>query len=240
METTPHLVVPLLLLLLVVLLLSESLVSQTGPGGPYEDTLLLLLSDHGQTQGGDHGGGTHDETDSVLVAFNLRDMKLQRDKQQPAEDLSNSANNSDIDKTSHPSSSSISCSEDGNSDGDDLLLHRLMGVGGYLDPRSPSDLQQQYPHLVPGPWCCNSSVSQIDLTPLMAYLLGVAIPFGNLGKIPPHLFKALTVDRDGGLAVQDSAEGQPGGSSAGTPASWLLQYADALRANADQVIRGVR
>jgi len=39
--------------------------------GMPRDTLLLVLSDHGQTLGGDHGGGSPDETDSVLLAVNL-------------------------------------------------------------------------------------------------------------------------------------------------------------------------
>ena len=29
-----------------------------GPGGAHEDTLLLVWGDHGQTDQGDHGGGT--------------------------------------------------------------------------------------------------------------------------------------------------------------------------------------
>lgn len=42
-----------------------------GPGGPNEHTLLLLMGDHGQTLGGDHGGSSHDETHTLLLAWNL-------------------------------------------------------------------------------------------------------------------------------------------------------------------------
>lgn len=42
-----------------------------GRGGAHEDTLLLIWGDHGQTAGGDHGGGTPAEVDSALVAVDL-------------------------------------------------------------------------------------------------------------------------------------------------------------------------
>lgn len=35
--------------------------NQSGPGGSHEDTMLLVLGDHGQTLHGDHGGGTSEE-----------------------------------------------------------------------------------------------------------------------------------------------------------------------------------
>lgn len=54
----------------------EELSQQACPGGVHEETLLVVMSDHGQTLGGDHGGGTPDEVDSILLAFNLQ--KLQK------------------------------------------------------------------------------------------------------------------------------------------------------------------
>ena len=35
--------------------------NQSGPGSLHEDTMLLVLGDHGQTLNGDHGGGTSEE-----------------------------------------------------------------------------------------------------------------------------------------------------------------------------------
>lgn len=35
--------------------------NQSGPGGLHEDTMLVVLGDHGQTLNGDHGGGTSEE-----------------------------------------------------------------------------------------------------------------------------------------------------------------------------------
>jgi len=35
--------------------------SLSKPGGTHENTLLLVMGDHGQTLNGDHGGGTAEE-----------------------------------------------------------------------------------------------------------------------------------------------------------------------------------
>lgn len=35
--------------------------SQSEPGGLHENTLLLVMGDHGQTLNGDHGGGSAEE-----------------------------------------------------------------------------------------------------------------------------------------------------------------------------------
>jgi hypothetical protein len=117
-------------------------------------------------------------------------------------------------------------------------FQRLMHTGGYMlgddaqaqncstssgsgsrdDAESAGSCQQQH-----WPWLCSSSISQIDLTPTIAHLLGVPIPFGNLGKLPPHLFAAL--------AVNSSTD------SANTLAeAWLPQYAAALNTNVHQVM----
>jgi phosphatidylinositol glycan class O len=49
-----------------------ALLEQAGPGGAHERTLLLVSGDHGQTLGGDHGGGSPEEVDSALVAVDLK------------------------------------------------------------------------------------------------------------------------------------------------------------------------
>lgn len=41
--------------------------NQSGPGGLHEDTMLLVLGDHGQTLNGDHGGGTSEEVPLVSL-----------------------------------------------------------------------------------------------------------------------------------------------------------------------------
>eukprot|EP00878_Enallax_costatus_P014400 GHUV01015060.1.p1 GENE.GHUV01015060.1~~GHUV01015060.1.p1 ORF type:complete len:547 (+),score=125.93 GHUV01015060.1:308-1948(+) len=206
----------------------ETLASQAGPGGAYEDTLLLVLSDHGQTQGGDHGGGTRDETDSVLLALSLRKMY------QAAHKLHEASNPSAQSLQQHTSSLSTADPTQNSRP----LLDQLVTAGGYSDPASPTHLSEQYPQLTPGPWFCNSSMSQIDLTPLVAHLLGVAVPFGNLGKIPPHLYAALAAGQDSGNSstLGMHYDGAPVDDGASYP-DWLMGYADALSANAEQVHR---
>jgi phosphatidylinositol glycan class O len=50
----------------------RALLEQAGPGGAHERTLLLVSGDHGQTLGGDHGGGSPEEVDSALVAVDMK------------------------------------------------------------------------------------------------------------------------------------------------------------------------
>lgn len=75
------------------------------PGGPFEDTLVLIGGDHGQTLTGDHGGGSPEEVDSALIAIDInsyRDYSAGSvEKQQCEKDCS--------------------CGQDGNQCVDDLL-----------------------------------------------------------------------------------------------------------------------
>ncbi|XP_039120959.1 uncharacterized protein LOC120257570 [Dioscorea cayenensis subsp. rotundata] len=50
----------------------EVLKNQSGPGGLHENTLLIVMGDHGQTLNGDHGGGTAEEVETSLFAMSLR------------------------------------------------------------------------------------------------------------------------------------------------------------------------
>jgi hypothetical protein len=171
----------------------------------YADTLLVVLSDHGQTQGGDHGGGTPDETDSILVAVSLGQMNATLEQQQ------------DGDTAGHSS---------GKEDNSSFLL-QLMASSGYSAqspaapavPAEPAPAGEAAAQTFSELLVCRNTVPQIDLTPLLAHTLGVPIPFGNLGKLPPHLFAVLATAQ--GLATQ--------------PAAWLQDYSAALAANAAQV-----
>lgn len=49
----------------------DALLALSQPGGVHERTLLLIFGDHGQTMGGDHGGGSSEEVDSALVAVDI-------------------------------------------------------------------------------------------------------------------------------------------------------------------------
>ncbi|XP_058186501.1 uncharacterized protein LOC131303578 isoform X3 [Rhododendron vialii] len=61
----------------------EVLEGQSGPGGLHENTLLLVMGDHGQTINGDHGGGSAEEVETVIFAMGFKDppssLTLERD-----------------------------------------------------------------------------------------------------------------------------------------------------------------
>jgi GPI ethanolamine phosphate transferase 3 subunit O len=67
--------------------ITERLIEHGGPGGMHEDTLLLVLGDHGQTMTGDHGGGSPEELDSMLLAINLRAAASSRSNSVASEGL---------------------------------------------------------------------------------------------------------------------------------------------------------
>ncbi|XP_027164375.1 GPI ethanolamine phosphate transferase 3-like isoform X2 [Coffea eugenioides] len=50
----------------------EVLESMSGPGGLHENTMLLVMGDHGQTINGDHGGGSAEEVETALFALSLK------------------------------------------------------------------------------------------------------------------------------------------------------------------------
>ncbi|KAF7144312.1 hypothetical protein RHSIM_Rhsim05G0234800 [Rhododendron simsii] len=51
----------------------EVLEGQSGPGGLHENTLLLVMGDHGQTINGDHGGGSAEEVETVIFAMGFKE-----------------------------------------------------------------------------------------------------------------------------------------------------------------------
>ncbi|EFH50077.1 phosphatidylinositolglycan class O (PIG-O) family protein [Arabidopsis lyrata subsp. lyrata] len=46
--------------------------SQAGPGGLHENTMLIVMGDHGQTLNGDHGGGTAEEVETTMFAMSTK------------------------------------------------------------------------------------------------------------------------------------------------------------------------
>uniref|UniRef100_A0A6N2MUH0 Uncharacterized protein n=2 Tax=Salix viminalis TaxID=40686 RepID=A0A6N2MUH0_SALVM len=46
--------------------------SQSEPGGLHENTLLLVMGDHGQTLNGDHGGGSAEEVETSIFAMSFK------------------------------------------------------------------------------------------------------------------------------------------------------------------------
>ncbi|KAI0338745.1 hypothetical protein BDW22DRAFT_671444 [Trametopsis cervina] len=97
-----------------------------------DDTLLILMGDHGMDRKGDHGGDTELEVTAAMWFYS---------KGQP-------------------------------------LLHPNARIPDTLLPRS----------LFPGAFTSHRSIQQIDLVPTLALLLGLPIPYNNLGSIVPELF----------------------------------------------------
>ncbi|KNA18547.1 hypothetical protein SOVF_069740 [Spinacia oleracea] len=50
----------------------EALTSQSEPGGLHENTLLVVMGDHGQTLNGDHGGGSPEEVETSIFAMSFK------------------------------------------------------------------------------------------------------------------------------------------------------------------------
>ncbi|KAL2530676.1 Alkaline-phosphatase-like family protein [Forsythia ovata] len=50
----------------------EVLESQSSPGDLHENTMLLVMGDHGQTLNGDHGGGSAEEVETSIFALSLK------------------------------------------------------------------------------------------------------------------------------------------------------------------------
>ena len=68
---------------LLVVKVVEALVAIAGPGGLHENTLLVVLGDHGMTSEGEHGGGLPEETDTALLALSLRGLHRHRHGHRP-------------------------------------------------------------------------------------------------------------------------------------------------------------
>ncbi|KAF9411555.1 mannose-ethanolamine phosphotransferase gpi13 [Podila epigama] len=98
-----------------------------------DDTLVIIMGDHGMNQQGDHGGDSDDEIQAGLVMYSKRKLN---NAQALAKDV--------LGET----------------------LHYTEPVGGHIYRK----------------------VSQIDLVPTLSLLLGLPIPFNNLGSIIPELF----------------------------------------------------
>ncbi|KAI8977783.1 hypothetical protein BD414DRAFT_466676 [Trametes punicea] len=97
-----------------------------------DDTLLILLGDHGMDRKGDHGGDGDHETSAALWVYSKG----------PA------------------------------------LLHPKAAIPAHLLTS----------RVFPGATVPNRHIQQIDLAPTLSLLLGLPIPFNNLGTVIPELF----------------------------------------------------
>ncbi|KAK8489884.1 hypothetical protein V6N12_038457 [Hibiscus sabdariffa] len=52
----------------------EEIQNQSGPGKLHENSLLLVMGDHGQTLNGDHGGGSPEEVETSIFAMSFKNL----------------------------------------------------------------------------------------------------------------------------------------------------------------------
>ncbi|CAG8770462.1 32186_t:CDS:1, partial [Racocetra persica] len=135
------------------------------------NTVVLVLGDHGMDSKGDHGGDSDDEVESTLFMYS---------KKRLTHDATN-------------------------------VLSRIYQKLDAIESHGSKSFTKKF-----GTW---RSIPQIDLVPTLALLLGIPIPFNNLGMIIPEVFLFNSEDYD--LNINDQ----------------LMNLLDVTRLNAEQVYR---
>ena len=199
---------------------------QAGPGQAHRRTLLLVAGDHGQTLGGDHGGGSPEEVDSGFVAVDLgalHDAMRGGNGGRSSGSGDNGGGSGSGEELqagdgTGESNSPVSDTGSGGSDGSSSDSGHSGGSSG--SGAQPSGVAP----CRAGCSCgvernqCAPDLPQLDFAASMAALLGVPIPFGNLGSVSAELW---------GLAAWRESEAA---AAAGLAAE--------LRANVEQVRHG--
>ncbi len=168
---------------------AEELLADAGPGGPYSRTLLLVMGDHGQTLTGDHGGGSAEEVDTVMVAFHLgrwraaRDERAEQEQQLQEQQLEQHQEQQQEkgprqeQQEQRPLQQRQQADREGEEGGE-----VGQGAGGQHDGAVATG--------VPGVEAVRPErMLQNDLTPTWALLLGLPVPFGNLGAVNRRLWE---------------------------------------------------
>jgi phosphatidylinositol glycan class O len=223
-------------------LTTDTMLQGAAPGGPYESSLLVVLSDHGQTMGGDHGGSSADETDAVLVAVNIgrwaQDLETQRGK--PQAPVQGAQNQAEWQQQGSGRPQGAGDGAVGSQGGATLKAGRCLssnngqqegqheGAAGTADPAPSASCSSdtQAPPTAPQgvhSLCDAPVVPQLDLTASLALLMGLPIPFSNVGSVDTSLWRALAV-RGSDAGLREGAEGD-----------WENGLLSALAANAWQV-----
>ncbi|KAI8894631.1 hypothetical protein BC833DRAFT_604219 [Globomyces pollinis-pini] len=113
----------------------------------HDDTLVVIMGDHGMDKKGDHGGESFEEIDAALFFYSKTPL----------------------------TTNSISYKSN--------IKHMVKEVGQLGDDYSIFSY-----------WKGHRTVQQIDLVPTLSLLMGINIPFGNLGTVIPELFMDSTDD----------------------------------------------
>lgn len=120
-----------------------------------DDTLLVVIGDHGMTDRGDHGGDSREELEAALWIYSKGPALID-----------SSWFKHPTTSSSHPLAQLFNASTTASELGD--RMHLDWPLKGLLQPAR--------------------SVAQVDLVPTISLLLGLPVPFGNLGLPIPELF----------------------------------------------------
>lgn len=171
---------------------------------------MFVLGDHGMTEDGNHGGATPEETGAALLVWSRSAERL----------LGTASERRNLPEGSGGGGDHRSHDRSDRRAGAALEGVEGVRVGGGVDgsKSSPSS---------------GRKVAQIDLVPTVSLLLGVPVPFGNLGGIIPELF-AGSYDMESGPGRAIGEEERPSSESGDDP-RYYERLCDALLVNSVQV-----
>ena len=126
-----------------------------------DDSLLVVMGDHGMTAQGNHGGNTAEEVTAALMLVSKQPLSADMVHKPP----------SGAGTTAYSSLADHSGGYLG-------ALRARLGLLHSLDAVSSKARQEAEPV---------ARVKQVDIVPTLSTLLGLPIPFGNLGRLMPDL-----------------------------------------------------
>lgn len=178
-------------------------------------TSLAIVLFAMQTLGGDHGGSSPEETDSLIAAVNVG--KWWRQQQQQEE-------NSQQQNSQQYTEKEASQQQDANKqmDQDQQQRHSQQQQDGHpqTKPKQPEPPQaaeisdRGHPQMAD----VSHTMSQLDFTSTVALLLGLPVPFGNVGSVDAVMWDAVwegVHGERGGTCEQRKSDSQDGSGDYG-------------------------
>jgi phosphatidylinositol glycan class O len=176
----------------------------------YNRTLLVVMGDHGMTTEGDHGGGTPEETDSFLLAY-------------------------------HPRAAAAAAAAAGAGGGVGAVRAAGPGKGAGAAGTGAAGAPGVETRANGGDANENARnvdfefevMPQINFAPTLSLILGLPIPFGNLGAVPRRFWDVANA----GEMFLEPFRASAGGEGTRTRQRQEEQYAKVLEVTAAQVWR---
>lgn len=145
------------------------------------DTLLVVLGDHGMTEDGNHGGASDDEVSAGMMLHYKRSTSRKELASAVRAAAKLTSNRNKINNSFDSINNNNNNNDNNNIDEDDVVEDKMSGV------------------MYRKTW-------QVDLVPTLSMLLGLPIPFGNIGMVLPEPFLLSSVqDGDEYLRVASRA-----------------------------------